>query len=160
MWVAVPYLPEADAVGLARVLREEETVEARRHEVRRAFREVSHDDPARAREVALGVVEDLTRAAEQLERRIKTERAWGLGAPAGGIVMSVAIGATAGPVGALAALAAALGLGPYVAMMRARKQNAAYALVLAKGAAKSERKPRHATALLKLQGPLTAELHE
>ena len=161
LWVDVPYLPDSDARGLARVLRDEAAVEALRHEVRRAFRTVTGDDPAEAREAAQGLVEDLARAAERLEAQMRTERAWGLAAPAAGGAISIAIGATTGPIGALAALAAAgLGLGPYAATRTSRKQNAAYVFLLAKQATRRGREARPTETFLKPAQSVTAQLHE
>jgi hypothetical protein len=161
LWVDVPYLGDVDATGLARVLRHDEAVEALRYEVRRAFRAVATHDPAQARQAAAGLVDDLERAAGELEQQIRTDRAWGLASPAAGVGVWVAIGAATGPIGAGAALlAASLGLGPYMAMKRSRERTAAFALLVAKQRARTRVGTRkEAKAYLRPVGPLSAELN-
>ena len=130
VWTDVPLLPKLRAADLVAISRTDETVEALRSEVRRAFRcvesELSH-------EAAVGLVEDLARATAQLERRISTERAWGLVLPTGAVIGSAAIAASAG-VDALAgaAVGGIGGVAPYVSAIKARRSSPAFAFILAR----------------------------
>lgn len=128
VWADVPWLPDVAAKDMVAISRNDETVEALRAEVRRAFRFVEAD---RAHEAAVGLVADLERASEVLRRQIGRERAWTLAVPAGAAVGSMAIAATGGIAAAAGAAVSAFGLAQYVAAAKARRANPAFAFVMA-----------------------------
>jgi hypothetical protein len=132
VWAEVPWLPDASAGLLAQVASEDAAVEALRARTRRAFDRAGGGDlPASAH----SLIAELDEAARQLEKDIRTTRSWSLLRPAPFMALSVALGATTGPVGAVAALAGAVGSAlPAVGQLREQRRRPAYALVMAKRA--------------------------
>lgn len=128
---AVPELLGGDPATLARVAQEDEAVEALRRSVRRAFRRAREDADRLA--AAEDVVEELQEQAELLKASIRTNRIWKVGASGAIGVGSLAVGAAAGGLGALASgglglLASAAASLPDLAVP---KGQAAYAIYLA-----------------------------
>lgn len=133
VWADVPLLPELAPKDLAPILRLDETVEALRREMRRAFRHVDGSDPDRAYNAAVDLVEDLEAATVELEAEIRRKRAWNLLLPGGVSSGSVALAAATGSWGfASALLGAAAGIAGYGEHVQGRRRNAAFAFVLAR----------------------------
>lgn len=134
MHTEVPMPQEASAGALARIAAEDESVAALRSTVRRAFAK-ARGDTAELVATASELSEDLDEQTYRLQRQIRTDRAWRLAVPGGVSAASLIIGgALAGPPGAAAAgsLTALAGLAPYVADRRERREQPAYALLLAR----------------------------
>jgi len=132
----VPTPVDISATDLAKIASEDEAVAALRFTVRRAFSK-ARGNGEELTDSASELVEDLEQQAHQLERQLKNDRAWRVAVPAGAGVASLLIGgALAGPVtGAAAAAMGSLGsLAPYVADRRERREQPAFALLLAKQA--------------------------
>ena len=130
-WVDVPSLPQADAGTLARIAREDETVEALRRTVRRTMAAASSKAP---RAAAQELAEELREDAELLARTIRRDKRWKLVGPAGLGAVGLGLGALSGPLGVAAAgLGVAASLTPYLADRGAHKANPAYAVLLARG---------------------------
>lgn len=130
VWADIPALPQADAGTLARIAAEDETVHALRRTIRRTFSVAGGQASASAQELALQLAED----ADALERTIVREDRWKLAIPASLSAAGIAIGALAGgPLGAAAgALGGLAGLAPIRADTAARRENPAYAVVIAR----------------------------
>lgn len=136
IWAQVPALPDADAETLARIAAEDETVEALRRTVRRTFSTASRDElHGAADELALQLEED----AALLQRAITREDRWKVVVPVSLSVAGIVIGGIAGgPLGAAAGVLGGLaGLAPARADRAARRENPAYAIVLAERAAEA-----------------------
>jgi hypothetical protein len=132
VWADVPWLPAASPRLLAQVASEDSAVEALRARTRRAFDRAHGGDLASAADSLAG---ELDEAARQLEQDMRTTRSWSLLRPAPFMALSIGLGATTGPVGALGALAGAIGSAlPAVGQMREQRRRPAYALVMAKRA--------------------------
>lgn len=145
VWADVPVLPEADAETLARIAAEDESVEALRRTVRRTFSTASGDAlQDAADELAAQLEED----AAVLQRAISREDRWKVAVPASLSLAGIVIGGfTGGLLGAAAgALGGLAGLAPVHADRAARRENPAYAVVLARqqvdASASSTRKKR------------------
>ena len=136
VWADVPLLPQLAAKDLVAISRSDETVEALRAEMRRAFRFVEGDQ---AYEAAVGFVDDLNEATAALERQIRRERSWTLVLPAGALAGSAAIAVSGGAAAVAGALVGGLGLAQYLNSVKARRTNAAFAFVLAKRRSKGKK---------------------
>jgi len=131
VWADIPTLPSADGETLARIAAEDETVEALRRTVRRTFASASSDEPlTAATELALQLEED----AAVLQRAIAREGRWKIAVPGTLSLAAIVIGGIAGgPLGlAAGALGGLAGLAPFRADSAARRDNPAYAVVLAR----------------------------
>lgn len=130
LWADVPWLPNTSPRQLAEIASQDHAVEELRARARRAFERARGDDLARTAESLAG---ELDEAARELEHEIRTTRSWALVRPAPFVALSVVLGATAGPVGALSALAGAVGSTlPTAGQVRAQRRHSAFALVMAK----------------------------
>jgi hypothetical protein len=130
LWADVPWLPHTPPRRLAEIASQDDAVEALRARTRRAFDRVRGDQFASAAESLAG---ELDEAARELEHEIRTTRSWALVRPTPFLALSVALGATTGPVGALSALAGVVGSTlPVAGQLRAQRRHPAFALVMAK----------------------------
>jgi hypothetical protein len=130
VWAEVPWLPEASPHQLAQIAAEDDAVEALRARARRAFGRAGGGDLATVAESLAGELEE---AARQLEGEMRNTRSWALLRPAPLLALSVGLGVTIGPVGAISALAGAVAATlPAVGGIRQQRKHPAYALVMAK----------------------------
>jgi len=130
--VDVPWLPEADVSTLAKLAAEDEAVADLRRLVAKAIRR------SRSREHAVEELQSLIdeiaeEAAGPLSRRIQRDMIWRKAVPGVCAAGTVMLGATAGPLGALAgaALGAGMWAGPALADHQQARANAPFVFWLA-----------------------------
>ncbi|MGO0577709.1 hypothetical protein [Ornithinimicrobium panacihumi] len=131
-WADVPLLTKLSPEALASILGQDESVEDLRHAVRAAVREAESTvgQVAAVRET----LSDIERASAKLEKKMRTERAYGAILPGlfsgGSIVVGGIVGGLPGMgVGALGGLA---GLAPYLGSRATNKREASFVFVTAR----------------------------
>jgi len=140
-WANIPVLSNLDSPDLARILREDDAVEELRSKVRGAFKATSPGaDPGIEIERC---VADIEIASRNLERKVRTTRAYGGAFPfittatAAAVTIGLGGGAPAIAVGALTSLSA---ISAYLGARKNEKRDASYIFVMARKAASRARK--------------------
>jgi hypothetical protein len=141
--VDVPWFPEADVATLARIAKEDEAVADLRAALARATRRVS-DGQDRKNNIQ-DLVDDLAHdASTALDRRLRRNRLWGAVIPVAALGGTVALGATAGPVGLGGALLAAVAsLTPLYSTTQDAHAQAAYTFWLARRRSQRQQRRRN-----------------
>ncbi len=128
----MPIPNELSPEAIAQVASEDAAVNALKRTVRRAFSR-ARGTPEELEAQSADLAEELEDQVVQLEARIKADRLWKVAVPLGATAGSLAIGAVAGPLGAAAAGFGGLAsLAPYLADRGASRNQAAYALIVAR----------------------------